>query len=77
MMAPSYSVIIVGGGLAGLATAISMIEKGHRVSILEAASKMSEIGAGIQVPPNSVRVLKRLGVYEKVEGFPPDYQRLY
>lgn len=59
-------VLVVGGGLGGLAVAIALKQKGHQVTVLEAASKLGEVGAGIQVPPNCVRHLKRFGVYDKV-----------
>ena len=59
-------ILIVGGGLGGLATAIALKQKGHNVTVLEGAAKLGEIGAGIQVPPNSVRHLKLLGIYDKV-----------
>jgi len=60
------NVLIVGAGLGGLALGINLIQKGHAVTILEAAPKLGEIGAGIQLPPNSVKLLYRMGVYEKV-----------
>src|SRR5277367_1627544 len=62
----NVKVLIVGAGLGGLALGINLIQKGHTVTILEAAPKLGEVGAGIQVPPNSVKLLARMGVYEKV-----------
>jgi salicylate hydroxylase len=63
------NVLIVGAGLGGLALGINLIQKGHAVIILEAAPKLGEVGAGIQVPPNSVKLLSRMGVYDKVSAF--------
>jgi salicylate hydroxylase len=60
------NVLIVGAGLGGLALGINLIQKGHNVTILEAAPKLGQVGAGIQVPPNSVKLLARMGVYDKV-----------
>jgi NADPH-dependent 2,4-dienoyl-CoA reductase/sulfur reductase-like enzyme len=62
---PSYKVIIVGAGLGGLVAGIALSKKGHQVTILEAAAQLGEVGAGIQVPPNSTRLLKYLGIYDR------------
>ena len=50
-------IIVVGAGLAGLGAAISCLLAGHDVQILEAAEEIREVGAGIQVLPNSSRIL--------------------
>lgn len=63
----SLHVLIVGGGLGGLSTAIAASLAGHRVTVLEAASKLSEVGAGIQLTPNVTRLLRRWGVFESLE----------
>ncbi|CAN9305704.1 unnamed protein product [Alternaria alternata] len=51
------SIIVVGAGLGGLALAIALARRGHSVRVLEQASKLGEVGAGIQIPPNSGRLL--------------------
>ncbi|KAH8895659.1 FAD-binding domain-containing protein [Thozetella sp. PMI_491] len=60
-------IIIVGAGLGGLGAAISALLAGHDVTVLEAAAQIGEIGAGIQVLPNSARVLFAWGLKEKLE----------
>jgi 2-polyprenyl-6-methoxyphenol hydroxylase-like FAD-dependent oxidoreductase len=60
------SIIIVGAGLAGLGSAISCALAGHRVQVLEAAHEIKEVGAGIQVLPNSSRVLQHWGLEESL-----------
>lgn len=65
--AKKLRIVICGGGLGGLACAIGLHERGHTVTILESAGQLSEVGAGIQVPPNSVRVLKKYGLLEKIK----------
>ncbi|KAE8138508.1 hypothetical protein BDV38DRAFT_292117 [Aspergillus pseudotamarii] len=55
-------ILIVGAGLAGLGSAISCALVGHSVHILEAAQEIKEVGAGIQVLPNSSRVLQHWGL---------------
>ncbi|EED15604.1 monoxygenase, putative [Talaromyces stipitatus ATCC 10500] len=57
-------ILIVGAGLAGLGSAISCALAGHGVHVLEAAAEIKEIGAGIQVLPNSSRVLQYWGLEE-------------
>ncbi|KAJ4169050.1 hypothetical protein NW754_010982 [Fusarium falciforme] len=58
-------IIINGAGLGGLGAAIGLARKGHHVTVLEAASALSEVGAGIQIPPNSSRVLEIYGLASK------------
>lgn len=55
-------VLIVGGGVGGLATAIAFAQRGHEVNVLEQAKALTEIGAGLQIAPNGWRVLEALGV---------------
>ncbi|HST48994.1 FAD-dependent oxidoreductase [Jatrophihabitans sp.] len=54
--------VIVGGGIGGLATALSLAGAGHRVIVLERAERFAEIGAGIQIAPNGIHALDALGV---------------
>ncbi|RFU26163.1 hypothetical protein B7463_g10161, partial [Scytalidium lignicola] len=62
----SASVIIVGAGLGGVAAAIGIARAGHRVTIVEQARELGQVGAGIQVPPNSSRILDRWGILSKL-----------
>ncbi|ROW06809.1 hypothetical protein VMCG_04122 [Cytospora schulzeri] len=52
-------VVVVGAGISGLATAISTALSGHNVTVFESAKELLEIGAGIQITPNSTRILQR------------------
>ena len=58
----SLNTIVVGGGIGGLAAAHALAHAGHRVTILEAASDMGEVGAGMQASPNATRLLLRWGL---------------
>lgn len=60
-------IIICGGGLGGLGCALALQQNGHSVTILEGASNISEVGAGIQVPPNSVRLLEKYKLTSKMK----------
>ncbi len=54
--------IVVGGGIGGLTTALTLARKGVDVTILEATVEFGEVGAGIQISPNATRVLYALGL---------------
>ena len=61
-------VIIAGGGIGGLATALALAQKGIASLVLEKASQLGEIGAGIQLGPNAFHCFDRLGVGEAARG---------
>jgi 3-hydroxybenzoate 6-monooxygenase len=54
--------LIVGGGIGGLASALAVADTGRPVHLLEQAPAFAEVGAGIQLAPNATAVLDRLGV---------------
>lgn len=56
------NILLVGAGLGGLATAIALTQSGHKVTVFEQTPVLGEVGAGIQVPSNSTRVLFKLGL---------------
>lgn len=58
-------IIIAGGGIAGLASALAV--GSHDALILEQAQSFSEIGAGLQLGPNAVRALQKLGAWDAVQ----------
>ncbi|KAH9850511.1 FAD/NAD-P-binding domain-containing protein [Lenzites betulinus] len=60
-------VLIVGCGMGGLAAAHCLGQAGHKVTLFESASTISEVGAGIQVTPNVSRLLRRWGAGEELE----------
>ena len=63
-IAGSGDVLIVGGGIGGLAAALALARRGIRSQVLERRSAFSEQGAGIQIGPNGTRILRELGVAE-------------
>ncbi|EJM94447.1 2-polyprenyl-6-methoxyphenol hydroxylase-like oxidoreductase [Pseudomonas sp. GM74] len=58
------SVIVVGGGIGGLAAAQALTQQGIAVLLLEQADHIGEIGAGIQLGPNAYAALDALGAGE-------------
>ena len=61
MTSTSLSVAIVGGGIGGLAAAVLLTQDGHRVRVFEQTSRFARVGAGIQMTPNAMKVLRRIG----------------
>jgi len=55
-------VLIAGGGIGGLATALGLARKGFASTVLEKAPQLGEIGAGIQLGPNAFHAFDYLGV---------------
>jgi salicylate hydroxylase len=53
------SILIAGGGIGGLATALALAQQGRPLQLLERQTAFSETGAGIQLGPNVMRVLGR------------------
>jgi salicylate hydroxylase len=60
-------VIIVGGGIGGLAAATGLSRKGLTVRVLEQASEFGEVGAGIQIAPNCTRILDSYGLLDEAK----------
>ena len=60
------SVGVIGGGIGGLAAALSLLQAGFDVHVYERAHELSEVGAGIQVSPNASRVLHGLGLGDEL-----------
>lgn len=55
------SIAIIGGGIGGSAAALSLLKAGFDVQVYEQAHELREVGAGIVLTPNAVRVLHHLG----------------
>lgn len=58
-------ILIAGGGIGGLAAALSLAKSGQASIVLEQASRFGEIGAGIQLGPNAFHSFDYLGIGEK------------
>lgn len=67
-MAAAEKIIIVGGGIGGLAAALALLRRGLDVDVYERAGELREVGAGVQMGPNGSRVLHALGLKEALEG---------
>ena len=70
------SLIIVGGGIGGLAAALACGQVGARPQVLERADAFSEVGAGIQMGPNVTRTLLAWGLAADLKGIGFEPRRL-
>ena len=68
MSTSSLPVLVAGGGIGGLAAALALARRGFFVKVLEQASELGEIGAGIQLGPNAFAAFDALGIGERARG---------
>jgi 2-polyprenyl-6-methoxyphenol hydroxylase-like FAD-dependent oxidoreductase len=62
----NLSIAVVGAGMGGLAVAATLRQVGIDVQVYEQASRFARIGAGIQMMPNSMKVLRGIGIEERL-----------
>ncbi|WP_142849910.1 FAD-dependent monooxygenase [Telmatospirillum sp. J64-1] len=72
-MSRKLRVGIIGGGIGGAALSGALTQRGFETRIFERADAFGEVGAGIQMTPNAVKVLRALGLMDKLSqaGFLP------
>jgi salicylate hydroxylase len=61
------NIAIVGAGLGGLCAAACLLRQGHRVRVYEQSPSLGEVGAGIQMSANAMKVLDHLGLRATLE----------
>ena len=59
-------VAVVGGGIGGVAAANALFQRGMDVHLYEQAPALTEVGAGVAIQPNGVRMLRRLGLGDEL-----------
>ena len=64
MVLAGREVTILGAGIGGLTAAVALAQRGAKVTVLERSATISEVGAGLQISPNGVRVFDALGMGE-------------
>ena len=64
--AAAPEVVIAGGGIGGLSNALALARSGRSVRLLERAPEFGEVGAGLQLGPNSTRILREWGLLDAV-----------
>ena len=61
-----FNIGIIGGGIGGVAAAVALHRAGIQATVYERANELREVGAGMMLWPNATRVLKELGLLERV-----------
>jgi len=67
-MARTRAIAVVGAGMGGLTVAATLRQAGFSVAVYEQARRIARVGAGIQMMPNSMKVLRRIGVEVRVRA---------
>src|SRR5262245_19644177 len=60
------SIAVIGGGIGGVSAALNLLRAGIDVHVYEQSRTLREVGAGINVTPNAVRVIHGLGLGDKL-----------
>jgi len=68
MVTRKLSVAVVGAGMGGLAVAATLRRAGIDVAVYEQAARFGRIGAGIQMMPNSMKVLRGIGIEDRLRA---------
>jgi 2-polyprenyl-6-methoxyphenol hydroxylase-like FAD-dependent oxidoreductase len=66
-LAERIPLLIIGGGIGGLATALAVSKAGYAAHVIEKSEEFAELGAGLQLAPNATRVLHTLGILDEVK----------
>jgi salicylate hydroxylase len=67
-MPRSPRVLVIGGGIGGLAAALALERRGAQAIVCEQSPTLSEIGAGLNLTPNAIKALRALGVEDGVNA---------
>ena len=73
--AAAAPMLIVGGGIGGLAAALALVREGYEAEVIEQAAEFREVGAGVQFGPNGFKMMERLGLRDAADHlavFPDD-----
>ena len=65
----AHKVAVAGAGIGGLTAALALIDKGFDVTVFEQSNELREVGAGVQLGPNAMRVYEALGLDTDIERF--------
>src|SRR3954469_8331361 len=66
-MTNGLNIAVVGGGIGGFSAALALSARGMNVTVFEAAACPREAGAGLNIPPNALILLKRTSLRDDIE----------
>jgi len=69
-------VLVAGAGIGGLTAALALQKKGVPFRVFEQARELREVGAGVSLWPNAMRVFRRLGLLQEVKGHRVPLERI-
>ena len=61
-------IAIIGAGVGGLSCALALSRRGHQITVFERAEEISEIGAGLTLSPNALKVIDHFGLRSALEN---------
>jgi 2-polyprenyl-6-methoxyphenol hydroxylase-like FAD-dependent oxidoreductase len=67
-MARRLRIAVIGAGIGGLAAACALRQRGLETHVYERAAELGEVGAGLQLGPNGVKVLRALGIEQALDA---------
>jgi 2-polyprenyl-6-methoxyphenol hydroxylase-like FAD-dependent oxidoreductase len=70
-----FNIGIIGGGIGGVAAAVALHRAGIQATVYERANELREVGAGMMLWPNATRVLKELGLLDRIAALSGPNQR--
>jgi len=76
-MSSEFKVIVIGGGLGGLTFALACQRYGIVIDLYEQAAKFGTVGAGVEIGPNAVQVLNKLGLEKEFESISAPFSERY
>lgn len=65
-MSKAERIVVIGAGIGGLTAACALRQNGFKVEVYERSPELGEVGAGLQIGPNAVKVLNALGLEDRL-----------
>jgi 2-polyprenyl-6-methoxyphenol hydroxylase-like FAD-dependent oxidoreductase len=72
-----FKVIVVAGSLSGLAFALAYLRDGIQFDLYEREREFGSVGTGVEIAPNTTRVLNKLGLKKELEAISSPFSEKY